>query len=100
MSQSISEFIFFKVKPEVRPEDPASTEGHALLSVFRASHQQSGHRNSAWGRVVEEEDVIVWVVGTLLLPHPITFSILCSIQLRSICLYALASILLYRLHIS
>ncbi|KAJ5089940.1 hypothetical protein N7532_008624 [Penicillium argentinense] len=62
MPQSISEFIFFKVRPEVRPEDPHSEEGEALLNIFRSTKQQSGHQNSAWGRTVEDEDVIVWVV--------------------------------------
>lgn len=64
MSQSINEFIFFKVKPEVRPEDPNSAEGDALLRVFRSTKQQSGHQSSAWGRAVEDEDVIIWVVST------------------------------------
>lgn len=63
MSQSISEFIFFKVQQDVRPEDPESTEGRALLEVFHTTQHQSGHRNSVWGRVVEDEDVIVWAVG-------------------------------------
>ncbi|OQE26833.1 hypothetical protein PENSTE_c005G01057 [Penicillium steckii] len=62
MSQSISEFIFFKVQQDVRPEDPESTEGRALLEVFHTTQHQSGHRNSVWGRVVEDEDVIVWAV--------------------------------------
>ncbi|CAI7622465.1 unnamed protein product [Penicillium pancosmium] len=62
MSQTISQFIFFKVQPEVRPEDPDSTEGRDLVAVFRTTKHQSGHRSSVWGRVVEDEDVIVWVV--------------------------------------
>lgn len=66
MSQTISQFIFFKVQPEVRPEDPDSTEGRDLVAVFRTTKHQSGHKSSVWGRVVEDEDVIVWVVGTLL----------------------------------
>lgn len=65
MSQNISEFIFFKVKPEVRPEDPDNTEGRNLVGVFHTTKHQSGHQSSVWGRVKEDEDVIVWVVGML-----------------------------------
>ncbi|KAJ5669708.1 hypothetical protein N7462_010778 [Penicillium macrosclerotiorum] len=70
MSQAISEFIYFKVKPEVKPEDPASDEGAALLRVFRATQQQSGHQSSAWGRAVEDENTLVWVVDTQSCIHP------------------------------
>ncbi|KAJ5168747.1 uncharacterized protein N7482_004341 [Penicillium canariense] len=63
MSQNISEFLFFKVKPGVKPEDPANEQGEALLRVFRATKQQSGHHSSAWGRTVEDEDTLVWVIA-------------------------------------
>lgn len=65
MSQASSEFIFFKVKCDVEPEDPASELGVGLMSVFHATKQQSGHHNSAWGRTVEDPNMIVWVIGTL-----------------------------------
>jgi len=83
MSQSISEFIFFKVKPDVRPEDPASTEGRALLGVLQTTQHQSGHRNSVWGRVVEDDDVIIWAVGMFpLIPFPSTK---CRLVVYSVC---------------
>lgn len=66
MSQSIAEFIYFKVKPSVKPEDPNNQEGEDLLNVFRAGKHQSGHSSSAWGRTVEDPDTIVWVIGKLL----------------------------------
>jgi hypothetical protein len=63
MSQNVCQFLFFRVKPSVKPEDPSSDEGAALLDVFRLTKHQSGHQSSAWGRVAEDEDTIVWVIG-------------------------------------
>lgn len=63
MSQIVSEFVYFKVKRSVRPEDPNSEEGEALRQVFNVTKHQSGHSSSAWGRTVEDPDVIVWVIG-------------------------------------
>jgi hypothetical protein len=65
MSQTVSQFIFFRVKPYVKPEDPSSEEGIALMKVFDMTKTQSGHKSSAWGRVCEDKDTIVWVVGKL-----------------------------------
>ncbi|PLN81789.1 hypothetical protein BDW42DRAFT_193533 [Aspergillus taichungensis] len=59
---TISEFIFFQVEPSVKPEDPSSDEGYALLRVFEAAKAQCAYRSSAWGRAIEDESVIVWVV--------------------------------------
>ncbi|CAG8267940.1 unnamed protein product [Penicillium salamii] len=63
MSQSSCQFIYFRVKPSVRPEDPSSEEGQALLNVFRTAKHQSGHQSSAWGRTSEDPDLIVWVMA-------------------------------------
>lgn len=63
MSQTVSQVTFFRVKPSVRPEDPDSEEGEALLGIFRTTQHQSGHEYSAWGRTAEDKDTIVWVVG-------------------------------------
>ena len=65
MAQICSELIFFKVKCDVEPEDPASDLGEGLLRLFRATQYQSGHQSSAWGRTVEDPNVIVWVIGAL-----------------------------------
>lgn len=62
MSQAVSQFIYFKVKPSVKPEDPANEEGERLLDVLRATKNQSGYKNSAWGRTIEDENMIVWVI--------------------------------------
>ncbi|KAJ5495857.1 hypothetical protein N7539_000973 [Penicillium diatomitis] len=62
MAQMSTQFILFGVKSEVEPENPASDLGEALLKVFRATKNQSGHRSSAWGRSIEEPKNIVWVI--------------------------------------
>lgn len=62
MSQT-AEFIFFKLKPTVKPEGP-NDEGNELLKLFNATKQQSGYHSSAWGRTVEDESVVAWVIGT------------------------------------
>ncbi|KAL2870778.1 uncharacterized protein BJX67DRAFT_378101 [Aspergillus lucknowensis] len=58
----VTEFIYFHVKPSVKPEDSSNDEGAALLQVFRATTQQSGHLGSAWGRTREDVNVIVWAI--------------------------------------
>lgn len=63
MSHAISQFLYLKVKPSVKPDDPTSEEGKALLDVFRATKHQSGHQSSSWGRTVEDESTIIWLVG-------------------------------------
>lgn len=76
---TVSEFIYFRVEPTVKPEDPNSDEGYALLRVFEAAKAQCAYRSSAWGRSVEDESVIVWVVGVYFLSY-ICFTSLPSIQ--------------------
>lgn len=63
MSQTVSQIVFFRVKSSVKPEDPVSEEGEALLKIFRSTQHQSGHEHSSWGRTSEDEDTIVWVIG-------------------------------------
>lgn len=63
MSQTITEFVFFKVRPSVQPEDKENDEGQALLGLFRSTKHQSGHLGSAWGRAEEDASIIVWVLG-------------------------------------
>ncbi|KAI9376589.1 hypothetical protein BJX61DRAFT_538671 [Aspergillus egyptiacus] len=58
----VTEFIYFQTKSSVKPEDPSNDEGAALLQVFKATTQQSGHLYSAWGRTKEDENVIVWAI--------------------------------------
>ncbi|KAL4979046.1 hypothetical protein BDW66DRAFT_116859 [Aspergillus desertorum] len=58
----VTEFIYFQPKRSVKPEDPSSDQGAALLQLFKATTQQSGHLGSAWGRTKEDENVIVWAI--------------------------------------
>lgn len=64
MSQTV-EFIFFQLKSSVKPEDPTTNEeSRQLLDILQATKQQSGHHSSAWGRTVEDQNVVAWVIGT------------------------------------
>ncbi|KAL4909195.1 hypothetical protein BDW74DRAFT_146157 [Aspergillus multicolor] len=58
----VTEFIYFQPKSSVKPEDPSNDEGAALIQLFKATTQQSGHLGSAWGRTKEDENVIVWAI--------------------------------------
>ncbi|CAI7658190.1 unnamed protein product [Penicillium glandicola] len=62
MSQNVSQVTFFRVKSSVKPEDPSSEEGDALLKIFHTTQQESGHAHSSWGRTSEDENTIVWVI--------------------------------------
>jgi hypothetical protein len=60
----VTQFVFFRVKPSVRPEEgDQNREGEQLLDLFRETILQSGHIGSAWGRTLEDENVLVWVIG-------------------------------------
>ncbi|KAE8137595.1 hypothetical protein BDV38DRAFT_282843 [Aspergillus pseudotamarii] len=63
MALLVSEFIHFQLKPSVKPEDPSNEEGQALLQLFQTAKHQSGYKSSAWGRTIEDENIIVWVVN-------------------------------------
>ncbi|KAL4895094.1 hypothetical protein BDV59DRAFT_174432 [Aspergillus ambiguus] len=59
---TVAELIYFQPKESVKPEDPSSDEGQQLLQQFQTAKHQSGYHSSAWGRTVEDEKIIVWVV--------------------------------------
>lgn len=59
----VTEFVIFKLKSSVKPEDHSNEEGASLCKIFSATKQQSGHQSSAWGRTVEDKNVVVWAVG-------------------------------------
>ncbi|KAE8354671.1 hypothetical protein BDV28DRAFT_146874 [Aspergillus coremiiformis] len=63
MGPPLSEFIYFHVRSSVKPEDPSNEEGEALLRLFQTAKYQSSYESSAWGRTVEDENVLVWVVN-------------------------------------
>ncbi|EAW11280.1 uncharacterized protein ACLA_089720 [Aspergillus clavatus NRRL 1] len=58
----VVEFVFFKLRSSVKPEDPSNEEGEALSKILTATKQQSGYQSSAWGRAVEDENPVVWVI--------------------------------------
>lgn len=63
MVNTVTEFIFLRLKPEVRPEDPESEGGKKFLEIANALKQQRGYQGSSWGRTAEVEQDIVWAVG-------------------------------------
>lgn len=63
MPASVIEFVFFKIRPDVKPEDPKSNEdGESLLKLFNDTRLQHGYLAGAWGRTIEDTDFIVWVI--------------------------------------
>lgn len=64
MPQTVTEFIYLKLKPSVKPEDPDNDEGSEFLDTLKATKNQSGHQGSAWGRSIEDEDCVVWAIGS------------------------------------
>lgn len=71
MALPVSEFIHFQLKSSVKPEDPSNEEGQALLQLFQTAKHQSGYKSSAWGRTVEDENIVVWVVSKFPPPLPL-----------------------------
>ncbi|RMJ25153.1 hypothetical protein PHISP_03980 [Aspergillus sp. HF37] len=63
-TSTVTEVVFFRVRPEIKPEAPETNQdSYNLLWLLRDTKQQHGHMGSAWGRTVEDEDVIVWVLA-------------------------------------
>lgn len=60
----VNEFVFFRLKPSVKPEEPGNLEGDRFLDVLRTARNQSEYMASAWGRTKEDENIMVWVTGT------------------------------------
>ncbi|GAD93609.1 conserved hypothetical protein [Paecilomyces variotii No. 5] len=61
-SQTVTQFTYLRLKPDVKPEDPNNEAGEAFLNVLRTAKQQSGYQGSSWGRTIEDRDNVVWVV--------------------------------------
>ena len=61
-----TEFIYLTLKSSVKPEDPSNIEGKDFLNAISVAWQESGYVRSYWGRTVEKEENVVWVVGTYL----------------------------------
>ncbi|KAL1956530.1 hypothetical protein VTO42DRAFT_7093 [Malbranchea cinnamomea] len=62
MGSYVTEFVYLTLKPSVRPEDRANEEGRAFLEAIGATRQQSGYVRSYWGRTIENENNVVWVI--------------------------------------
>lgn len=76
-SPTFTEFIAFRLKPSVKPEeDESNREGEQLLDLFRETMLQSGHLGSAWGRTLEDKNVVIWVIGS-----PVPFFLLSRLSM-------------------
>jgi hypothetical protein len=67
MAASIAQFVFFRLKPSVRPEEPGNREGEQFLVALSEAKNQSEFVSSAWGRTKEDDNNVVWVIGMALL---------------------------------
>ncbi|KAH8704847.1 hypothetical protein BGW36DRAFT_392603 [Talaromyces proteolyticus] len=61
-SPTVTEIVYFRLKPSIKPEDSDNHEGEKLLDLFRETILESGHLGSAWGRSLEDENNLVWVI--------------------------------------
>ena len=86
MSSSIVEVIYLTLKAGVRPEDPADATNRAFHDTLTTVTQQSGYEWSAWGRTVENENDVVWVVGRAVISVFFSF-LFFSLSLLSLLLY-------------
>ncbi|KAK2766280.1 hypothetical protein FQN54_007797 [Arachnomyces sp. PD_36] len=62
MVKTVTEFIYLRLKPDVRPEDPQNEGGNKFLEIAEAVKQQRGYQDSSWGRTAEVENDVVWVI--------------------------------------
>ncbi|KAL2003687.1 hypothetical protein VTN02DRAFT_2718 [Thermoascus thermophilus] len=58
----VCEFIYLRLKPDVRPEEPGNRAGERFMDVLKETTMQSGYESSAWGRTAEDENEVVWVI--------------------------------------
>ncbi|KAF4420533.1 hypothetical protein FACUT_11156 [Fusarium acutatum] len=57
-----TEFIYFHLPNEVKPESIQDPKGKQLLNVFQEAKLQDGYNWSAWGRSEEDRNALVWVI--------------------------------------
>lgn len=65
MGGPVTEFIYLQLKPTVQPEDPKNEPGQQFLSILHGTKQQNGYIDSAWGRTLEDENILVWAISSL-----------------------------------
>ncbi|KIW87269.1 uncharacterized protein Z519_12172 [Cladophialophora bantiana CBS 173.52] len=61
MQHATTEFVFFVVSDDVKPEDPSNERGQELLKVFQAVKGQDGYVLSGWGRTEEDINAMIWI---------------------------------------
>ncbi|CZR43884.1 uncharacterized protein FPRO_13692 [Fusarium proliferatum ET1] len=69
VSHIITEFIYFHLPAEVKPENVQDQKGKRLLNLFQEARLQDGYNWSAWGRSEEDTNALVWVIGIFLLSN-------------------------------
>ncbi|KAL2374175.1 hypothetical protein BDBG_05508 [Blastomyces gilchristii SLH14081] len=60
---AVTELIYLTFKKGVKPEDPENYEGRVFTEALEAVKLHSGYLYSSWGRTVEDENDIVWLVA-------------------------------------
>ncbi|EAS35711.3 uncharacterized protein CIMG_01065 [Coccidioides immitis RS] len=61
-SNIVTEFIYFTLKSDVKPEDRENDDGRLFLSALNTVKQSCGYLSSFWGRTIENENNIVWII--------------------------------------
>ncbi|KAF5625176.1 uncharacterized protein FTJAE_10073 [Fusarium tjaetaba] len=59
----ITEFIYFHLPEEVKPESIQDPKGQRILNLFNEAKLQDGYNWSAWGRTEEDRNALVWVIA-------------------------------------
>ncbi|KAG9502149.1 hypothetical protein J7337_004974 [Fusarium musae] len=57
-----TEFIYFHLPEEVKPENVENEKGKRLLDLFQEAKLQDGYNWSAWGRSEEDRNALVLVI--------------------------------------
>ncbi|KAL9560686.1 hypothetical protein ACKAV7_015177 [Fusarium commune] len=57
-----TEFIYFHLPEEVKPESNQDQKGKRLLNLFQEAKLQDGYNWSAWGRSEEDRNALVWII--------------------------------------
>ncbi|KAF5699248.1 hypothetical protein FMUND_14849 [Fusarium mundagurra] len=58
-----TEFIYFHLPEEVKPESIQDPKGTRILNLFQEAKLQDGYNWSAWGRSEEDRNALVWVIA-------------------------------------
>ncbi|EEP76164.1 predicted protein [Uncinocarpus reesii 1704] len=64
-SHIVTEFIYLSLKPDVKPEDPDNDGGRLFINSLNAVKQRCGYLSSSWGRTIENENNVVWIIGRI-----------------------------------